>query len=173
MKFDENFFNLFSQSISFNVNSLEVKKHFRELQKKYHPDKFANSTPHEYRIAVQFSAYINTAYSVLIDPIKRAEYLLEINGISYDKENITIDDADFLIEQMNLRELIDTAKKKENIKSINDLNKEIDSKLELYKKKFSSLINENIKINLNPIEDELCDCLSKMVFYQNLYDDLK
>ena len=74
---------------------------------------------------------------------------------------------------MNLRELIDTAKKKENIKSINDLNKEIDSKLELYKKNFSSLINENIKINLNPIEDELRDCLSKMVFYQNLYDDLK
>ena len=173
MKFDENFFDLFSQPVSFNVTTQEIKKKFKELQKKYHPDKFVNSTPHEHRIAIQFSAYLNTAYSVLINPIDRAEYLLKIKGISYDKDNITINDADFLMEQMDLRQSIDLAKKENDINSVEVLKKKIHSNFDFFSNNFSSLINKDIKSYTHCMEDELRDYLSKMIFYRNLLEDLK
>ena len=93
MKFEENFFKIFSQPKTFTIDAEELKNNFRKLQLKYHPDKFIGLSPQEYRLAVQFSSYLNNAYSVLINPIKRAEYLLEVNSIPFDKEKVTINDT--------------------------------------------------------------------------------
>lgn len=55
--------------ISEKASSQEIKTAYRELIKKYHPDK--NSDDKE---AVKKSQLINEAYSVLVDPINRVKY---------------------------------------------------------------------------------------------------
>lgn len=52
-----------------------------EAQKRTHPDQFARATAEEKIEAARKSTCVNQAYSLLKDPLKRAEYLLqEIQG---------------------------------------------------------------------------------------------
>ena len=52
----------------------EIKAKYRELAKKYHPDRHVNSTPAEKEKAENMFKAINNAYEVLIDDNRRAEY---------------------------------------------------------------------------------------------------
>ena len=55
--------------ISEKASSQEIKAAYRELMKKYHPDKNPDD-----KEAIKKSQLINQAYAVLVDPIKRVEY---------------------------------------------------------------------------------------------------
>jgi len=52
----------------------EIKAKYRELAKKYHPDRHVNSTNAEREKAENLFKAINNAYEVLIDDDRRAEY---------------------------------------------------------------------------------------------------
>ena len=172
MKFDENYFKLFSQPQNFEINGEELKKNFRKLQLRYHPDKYIGSSPKEHRLAVQFSSYLNNAYATLINPIKRAEYLLEIKGISFDKENATIRDADFLIAQMELRDTFEKAKKENDFELIQKLKKSVSSELNLYFEHFSKLM-EGLNSESDAMKSNILSCFCKMIFYYNFKEDLQ
>ena len=58
--------------VSKNASDDEIKKAYRDLAKKYHPDKYANSPLAD--VAEQKMKEINEAYAVLSDPEKRKEY---------------------------------------------------------------------------------------------------
>jgi len=55
--------------VSCEADEKEIKKSFRKLAKKYHPDLH----PGNLEMETKFKA-INEAYSILSDPIKRSEY---------------------------------------------------------------------------------------------------
>jgi len=67
--------------VSENATSQEIKTAYRELMKKYHPDRNPNDQD-----SLKYSQLINEAYSVLNDPIKRVEYDNLIR-IQYETEN--------------------------------------------------------------------------------------
>jgi molecular chaperone HscB len=69
-----------------------------------HPDNFANSTPHEKRVAIEYAATVNDAYRTLNSPLLRAIYLLKLHGIDIQSETDTNMPMEFLMEQMELRE---------------------------------------------------------------------
>lgn len=104
MDFTQNYFELFGLSVKFEVDLDVVSRRYLELQKESHPDKFANVSAAEQRMAVQFSSYINGAHRALKSPLLRAEYLLELSGNPLDSDNITIKDGQFLFVQMEWRE---------------------------------------------------------------------
>ena len=52
---------------------------------------------------------VNEAYQTLSDDLKRAAYLLQLNGISIDEETDTKMDPMFLMDQMELRESLEMA----------------------------------------------------------------
>jgi molecular chaperone HscB len=58
------------------VNSADLRKAYLDLSRRFHPDRFGQRSVKERRLAVEKSASINTAYKTLLDPVKRAEYLL-------------------------------------------------------------------------------------------------
>ena len=66
--------------VSENATQNEIKKAYRELAVKYHPDKFANSEEKERRDAEEKFKEISEAYSTLSDPSKKEKYDLSING---------------------------------------------------------------------------------------------
>lgn len=53
---------------------------------------------------MQGAVLINEAHEALKDPILRARYLLQLNGIDMDEQQETTHDAVFLMEQLELRE---------------------------------------------------------------------
>lgn len=57
-----------------NASEDEIKKSFRKLSIKYHPDKQANKSDKEKKDAEAKFKEINEAYQVLSDPDKRAQY---------------------------------------------------------------------------------------------------
>lgn len=99
-------FELFGLLPSFDVDQQLLAGRYRELQRSIHPDRFANASERERRMAVQRAAQINEAFDCLKEPLKRARYLLELNGIPVDDERDTHVDAEFLMEQMGLREAL-------------------------------------------------------------------
>ncbi len=99
-----NHFELFRLPIQFNLDGGLLSSQFRELQKRCHPDNFATASERDRLMAVQKAAQINDAYQVLKQPISRAEYLLALHGIEMYGEQQTLQDTEFLMEQMELRE---------------------------------------------------------------------
>jgi len=107
--FSNNYFELFELPIQFDVSQDHLDTRFRSLQRHLHPDKFASSSDAERRWSMQAASFVNEAYQCLSTPIKRASYLLSLNGISLDEETDTQMSPMFLMEQMELREAISDA----------------------------------------------------------------
>ncbi|MDC4183678.1 J domain-containing protein [Mycoplasma bradburyae] len=67
--------------VSENATTFEIKKAFRKLAKKYHPD--VNPDPK----SVERFQKINQAYEVLSDEEARSNYDYDLNGYDYDDED--------------------------------------------------------------------------------------
>ena len=106
--FQQNYFQLFKLPRQFALDSRLLGERFRQLQGQLHPDRFASKSQHEQRIAVQYSAFVNRAYTTLRKPLDRAFYLLELAGMSAKVVSAEKIDGGFLIEQMDLREKLET-----------------------------------------------------------------
>ena len=102
-------FELFAVPPRFAQDAAQLDARWKELQRQVHPDKFAAQGAAAQRVAMQWSARINEAYRRLKDPLKRAAYLCELNGAPIDAESNTAMPAEFLMQQMELREAVDAA----------------------------------------------------------------
>lgn len=102
MDFNQNYFEIFGLPIDYRVDTAELASRYLELQKEIHPDKFASSTEHEKRLAMQWSSLVNTANETLASPLQRAVYMLELKGLTID-HNPSLP-PEFLMKQIELRE---------------------------------------------------------------------
>jgi molecular chaperone HscB len=65
-----------------NLATDALDRRFRALSREWHPDYFHNAAPDERRAALARSSYLNDAYRALRDPMTRAAYLLELEGVA-------------------------------------------------------------------------------------------
>jgi molecular chaperone HscB len=140
---EKNYFELFGLSPQFTVDLPDLASRYRELQKKFHPDKFASSSDSERRMASQMAAQINAAYQSLKSPLERGRYLLKLSGIELDDEKDTQMNPAFLMEQMELREQLESvADVTEPLKLLGQLgaeiNKSVDKRISELKELFCS-----------------------------------
>ena len=77
----DNHFALFQMTPAFAIDAGALDAAYRELQGRVHPDKFASATDTEKRVAMQWATRANEAYQTLKNPLKRAAYLCELNGV--------------------------------------------------------------------------------------------
>ncbi len=110
LDFSKNYFELFGLPVGFVLDGGELASRFRELQRVVHPDRYANASDHERRLSMQAATRINEAFQVLKEPISRGRYLLSLHGIDIDSEKDNTTDAAFLMQQMALREELDSAR---------------------------------------------------------------
>ena len=103
------YFELFDLPPAFELDAEQLQPRYRELQRQFHPDRFAAGPADVQRAAVARAADINTAFAVLKDPVQRARHLLALAGHPLDSEAATVSDTDFLMAQMELREQLDEA----------------------------------------------------------------
>lgn len=123
---NSNFFELFDLPVTYDVNLNKVQQQYMELQKKVHPDKFTNASDQEKRLSMQRASWINEAQTTLQDPVLRATYLLKLKGLDVNLENETTMDSAFLMQQLEMRERLETVKNEDDpIAVLNVMAKEI------------------------------------------------
>jgi len=108
---EKNFFELFGLPVSFDLDTADLAARYRDLQRRFHPDRYATATDQERRLSLQITAQINQGFQTLKEPLSRGRYLLALRGVSTDEDTDTVMDSDFLMEQMELRESLDEARR--------------------------------------------------------------
>ena len=103
-------FSLFGLPARFDLDAQALESAWRTVAAQVHPDRFATASPAERRVAMQWAARANEAYSQLRDPLLRARYLCEQAGVDLQTESNTSMDTAFLMQQMTWREMMDDAR---------------------------------------------------------------
>jgi len=67
------------------LNSEDLKKRFYERSRQWHPDRFGRASQAERKQSLDMTALLNDAFRTLKEPVTRAEYFLESNGIPPSK----------------------------------------------------------------------------------------
>src|SRR5262245_25455481 len=102
-------FDLFGLAPAFRLESERLEQSYREIQSKVHPDRFAHAGDAERRASLQWTTRVNEAYRALKDPVQRAKHLLELHGVDVAFETNTAMPPEFLMQQMELRESLESA----------------------------------------------------------------
>lgn len=161
------FFELFGLSKTFRQDNALIKSRLYQLQQKIHPDNYVGATPHEKRLAIEYAARINEAYRILECPLKRAVYLLKLQGIDALNEMDTSMPMEFLMEQMAIRERMVAAQHTKSMDNVQELKKEIGTSLIECEKRLGEYLDHQVE---NFSEARLW--VRKMQFYVRLHEEL-
>ena len=81
------YFTFFGLPRKLNLDVSLLEKDFYELSRKLHPDLNARSGSKEKEWSLQQSSLLNDAYRTLKDPIKRTQYLLQLEGVELEEQS--------------------------------------------------------------------------------------
>ncbi len=137
MQNQQNYFELFGLEQSFQVDQKNLADNYRQLQRQFHPDRYASASDQEQRIAMQYATLINEAFNCLKTPLLRAEYLLVLVGLE-QKDRTVKTDTEFLMQQMSWREELEAAKTAEQLQG---LIQQTGSLIEVCEQQFSDSYN--------------------------------
>lgn len=165
-----NYFQLFQLPEQFDVDLTELGTRYLELQKQFHPDKFANSSERDRLLVVQQAANINDAFHSLKQPLLRAEHLLALRGIRLNQEQRSFTDTAFLMEQMELREqLADIAHSSDSDAAIDAM----EQQLKVAKKRLLNQLSQLLAANDMNDNQQAADVIRKLKFFFKLQDELE
>jgi molecular chaperone HscB len=123
----QNHFDLFHLPARFTLDLAALDTAYREVQGQVHPDRFVNATDAEKRVAMQWATRANEAYQTLKNPMKRARYLCELNGVDLQTESNTAMPMDFLMQQMEWREALGEARAGKDVVGLDALDDQVKS----------------------------------------------
>jgi molecular chaperone HscB len=118
-------FELFGLQPAFAVDEERLERAYREIQSRVHPDRFANAGDAERRASLQWTTRVNEAYRTLRNPVARASHLLALKGVDVAFETNTAMPADFLMQQMELREALEDATEAKKPTALEQLHKRL------------------------------------------------
>ena len=112
----------------YDVDLALAEKTHRELSKALHPDKHADGGASERKDSLNKAIAVNEAWRIVRDPIKRAESLFALLGISVAEGQEPKADPEFLMDMMEQREALAEAKSGKNAEALRALAKVIEDK---------------------------------------------
>jgi molecular chaperone HscB len=138
MSEQQTYFDIFGLKPAFEVDRTALSQRYRELQREFHPDKYASKSAREQMLAMQYATRINEAHTTLRDPVRRAGYLLSLAGVEVSPEQTTAD-AEFLMQQMMLREQLEEVRgAADPAAALDDLADEVDGLFKVEQQAFAS-----------------------------------
>jgi len=164
----KNYFDLFGLPVAFVLDVGELSDRYRELQRVVHPDRYASAPEQEKRLALQQATQVNEAYETLRDPLKRAIYMLQLQGFDTGLETATTRDAAFLMQQMEMREaLADTRSHANPEARLDELLREIRGMLKAQVAELAVQLETATQEQLEAARESV----SKMQFLNKLYHE--
>ncbi len=104
-----NYFELLALTPRYDLDPGEVRRAYLNLARVTHPDRFPGAPVEVAGLSLRLSAQINRAQQVLLDPVLRAEYMLELAGGRSAAEDKGVP-PEVLSATLLLREEIDEAR---------------------------------------------------------------
>ena len=138
----QNHFELFGLAPAYSLDAVALERAYMDIQQKVHPDRHASGGDAERRAAMQWTTRANEAYRTLKDPLERARYLLELNGVDVAFETNTAMPGDFLMQQLELREGIEEAAAKKDAAALDSLRAGLDTLRHAIEAELASFIDE-------------------------------
>jgi molecular chaperone HscB len=80
------YYELLGVSRGLNLSLEDLQKRYYDLSRQLHPDRFMQKPEAERQRALDMSSALNDAYRTLKDPIKRAQYLLSLEGFDIGEQ---------------------------------------------------------------------------------------
>jgi molecular chaperone HscB len=80
------FYEIFGLRRSLNLSLDDLQTRFYKLSRELHPDRFMQKPEAERQRALDMSSALNDAYRTFKDPIKRAQYLLALEGFEIGEQ---------------------------------------------------------------------------------------
>lgn len=117
----QNHFELFGLAPAFALEAEALERSYREIQSRVHPDRFAHAGAAERRASLQWTTRVNEAYRTLKNPVQRAKHILDLHGVDVAFETDTHMPADFLMQQLELREELEAAVHKKDFSRLDGL----------------------------------------------------
>jgi len=113
-------FELFGLAPAFALDQPRLDAAYRDIQSRVHPDRYAHAGDAERRASMQMTTRVNEAYRTLKNPVRRAKYLLEQNGVDVAFETNTAMPEDFLMAQLELREKLEEARSAGELRQLHE-----------------------------------------------------
>lgn len=149
-----NYFELLNIEALFPLDKKILTKHYRELQRQYHPDQFIMASEQEKLAAEKHSAEINEAYKTLCDPVKSALHLVELHHqIEQNQKNSL--SPDFLNKQFSYREYLDDIIESNDCAKLDAFEEKIKHKQTENEIHLYNMLNEKKWANIMTLIDEL------------------
>jgi molecular chaperone HscB len=166
----KNYFELFDLPTAFDLDPVDLAARYRELQRRFHPDRFVSASGPERRLSLELTAQVNAALQTLKDPVARARYLLGLQGIDTGEETDTAMDAAFLMEQMELREgLAEARQALDRHARLESLRQRVDEQFESR----SALLSTRFSENSEPARRQARNLVREMQFLQKLAHEIE
>jgi molecular chaperone HscB len=121
----QNHFELFGLAPAFALESEALERSYREIQSRVHPDRFAHAGDAERRASLQWTTRVNEAYRTLKDPVQRGKHILELHGVDVAFETNTQMPNDFLMQQLELREELESATAAKDASALDSLRSDL------------------------------------------------
>ncbi len=172
-----NFYEIFSLPAGWQIDPSTLDSRYRQLQREFHPDRFAAKGDVEKRLAVQTTSLINQAYETLKSPLKRAQYMLELEDIDADQESHITSDMSFLMKQIafreNLEDIRDSADPLAGLEAMrDDVQAQYLQLQEDFQAQYRTAQHHAGKHSADNYNDVL-DTVAKMQFFAKLLDEIE
>ena len=102
-----NYFEVFDLPKILGIDPVMLEKKFHELSRKFHPDYFTTGSAEDKEKALTMTSLLNDAYRTLRHPVRRVEYLLELDGFKSDGSKVP---KSFLMEMFEINEQVEEVK---------------------------------------------------------------
>ncbi len=165
-KFSRNHFELLGLPLAYAVDPARLERGYRDLQSRVHPDRFASASEAERRVAMQWATRTNEAYRTLRDPVERARYLLSLKGFDTGEESNTAMPPDFLMQQMEWREIVAEARAGRDRAALERLRREIGEE----RREMLGLLERALDADAN--YDAGCSLVRKLRFLDKVEDEI-
>jgi len=159
----KNHFELFGLVPAFALDLDHLDRAYRDIQAEVHPDRFAHAGDAERRASMQMTTQVNEAYRTLKSPVQRAKYLLELNGVDVGFETNTAMPADFLMQQMELREKLEQAR---DVTALGLLQKELSAEKKEIEIRIAEFIDSRHEYR------QASDFVRKLMFLEKFGDEI-
>ena len=117
-----NFFEILGVERKYHLTADEMERRFHERSRLVHPDKHMKADPQTRVKTALATSELNQAYRALKDPVRRAEYLLGLEGfkLSDERSGHKVPPA-FLMQMLELREALGEAKDAGEVNTVREL----------------------------------------------------
>jgi len=164
------YFDLLGTPKRYAVDATKLTAAFRALARSVHPDRFTREPDEVRALATRLSAELNQAFSVLKDPVRRADYMLERAGGPSAAQMRDVP-GNLLAEVMMLREEIDEARSAGNVAALDRHREAIQSRRDEALQKIASGA-DRLTILGDDERRELRRLLNSVKYFDNLLAEL-